>query len=109
MKINHIEISDIIINEIKKLKDKGYYLTTYDVFKILEQYLYQKQILQLLKISQSSYYKYKRERKNKFIDRKLYNLYIIITNESFENEFKKCETIYLEWLKCMTFTQYSYY
>lgn len=96
MKINHIEISDIIINEIKKLKDKGYYLTTYDVFTILEQYLYQNQILQLLNISLSSYYKYKRERKNKFIDRKLYKFYLLITNESFEEEFKKCETIYLE-------------
>lgn len=97
MKINNIEIGDIIINEIKKLKDKGYYLTTYEVFKVLEQYLYQKQILQLLKISQSSYYKYKREKKNKFIDRKLYRLYLIITNKSFEEEFKKSETIYLEW------------
>ena len=107
MKVNNIEISDIIINEIKKVaKDKGYHFTTYDIFKVLEQYLYNKQILQLLDISQSSYYKYKREKKNKFIDRKLYNLYLLITNESFEKEFKKCETIYLEWLKCMTFTQY---
>lgn len=97
MKINHIEITDIIINEIKKLKDKGYYLTTYDIFQVLEQYLYQKQILQLLNISQSSYYKYKREKKNKFIDRKLYRLYLIITNESFKEEFKKSETVYLEW------------
>ena len=96
MKINNVEISDIIINEVKKLKDKGYYLTTYDVFTILEQYLYQKQILQLLKISQSSFYKYKREKRNKFIDRKLYNLYLILTNEIFKDEFKNCNNINLE-------------
>ena len=96
MKINNVEISDIIINEVKKLKDKGYFFTTYDIFVILEQFLYHNQILQLLDISLSSYYKYKRERKNKFIDRKLYNLYLIITNEIFENEFKNCNNINLE-------------
>src|SRR5690606_6269803 len=96
MKINNVEISDIIINEVKKLKNKGYFFTTYDIFKILEQFLYHYQILQLLDISQSSFYKYKREKKNKFIDRKLYNLYLIITNEIFENEFKNCNNIKLE-------------
>lgn len=99
MKINNIEINDIIINEIKNLKDKGYYFTTYNIFEILEQFLYQEQILQLLNISQSSFYKYKRERKNKFIDRKLYEFYLLITNESFKEHFEKCDTIYLEWLK----------
>ena len=96
MKVNGIEINDIIINEIRKLKDKGYYFTTYNIFEILEQFLYQEQILRLLDISLSSYYKYKREKKNKFIDRKLYNLYLIITNEIFENEFKNCNNIKLE-------------
>ena len=96
MIINNVKISDIIINEVRKLKDKGYYFTTYDIFKILEQFLYHKQILQLLDISQSSFYKYKREKKNKFIDRKLYNLYVMFTNEIFENEFKNCDNINLE-------------
>ena len=96
MVINNIKIGDIIVNEINQLKDKGYFFTTYDIFVILEQFLYLNQILQLLDISLSSYYKYKRERKNKFIDRKLYNLYLIISNEIFENEFKKCNNINLE-------------
>ena len=96
MKINNVEISDIIINEVKKLKDKGYFFTTYDIFVILEQFLYQEQILQLLNISQSSFYKYKRERKNKFIDRKLYEFYLLITNDNFKEAFEKCDTIYLE-------------
>lgn len=97
MKVNNIEINEIIINEIKRVaKDKGYHFSTYDIFKILEQFLYQKQLLQLLNISQSSFYKYKREKKNKFIDRKLYRLYLIITNKSFKEEFEKCKTLYLE-------------
>ena len=82
MKVNNIEISDIILN---------------DIFIILEYFLYQKDISQLLDISKASFYKYKREKKNKFIDRKLYNLYLIITNENFENEIKSCENINLEW------------
>ena len=36
------------------------------------------------------------EKKNKYVDKKLYNLYLIITNESFKEEFEKCETLYLE-------------
>ena len=97
MKINNIEISDIILNEIKKLVKNKDYFTTYDIFIILEYFLYQKDISQLLDISKASFYKYKREKKNKFIDRKLYNLYLIITNENFENEIKSCENINLEW------------
>jgi len=97
MKVNNIEISDIILNEIKKLVKNKDYFTTYDIFIILEYFLYQKDISQLLDISKASFYKYKREKKNKFIDRKLYNLYLIITNENFENEIKSCENINLEW------------
>ena len=96
MKINNIEISDIILNEIKKLVKNKDYFTTYDIFITLEYFLYQKQISQLLDISKASYYKYKRERKNKFIDRKLYNLYLIITNKDFEKEIKSCDNINLE-------------
>jgi hypothetical protein len=96
MKVNNIEISDIILNEIKKLVKNKDYFTTYDIFIILEYFLYQKDISQLLDISKASFYKYKREKKNKFIDRKLYNLYLIITNENFENEIKSCENINLE-------------
>ena len=96
MKINNIYINDIIINEIKKLVKNKKYFTTHDIFIILEYFLYQKQISQLLDISKASYYKYKREKKNKFIDRKLYNLYLLITNEVFKNEIKSCENINLE-------------
>lgn len=90
MKVNDIEISFLIINEIKKLIKNKECFTTYDIFLILEHYLYQQQILQLLKISKASFYKYKREKKNKFIDRKLYNLYLIITNDTFKSEIKSC-------------------
>lgn len=96
MKINNIEISDIIINEVKKLIKNKKYFTTHDIFIILEYFLCQRDISQLLDISKASYYKYKREKKNKFIDRKLYNLYLIITNKNFENEIKSCENINLE-------------
>lgn len=97
MVVNNIKIGDIIINEIKKeIKEKGCYFTTYDIFKILDNYLHRNQIFQLLDISHSSYYKYKNEKKNKYVDKKLYNLYLIITNESFKDEFEKCETLYLE-------------
>ena len=96
MVINNIKIGDIIINEINQLKDKGYFFTTYELFKILDNYLYQNEIFQLLNISQATYYKYKKEKKSKYVDRKLYSLYLIITNESFKNEFEKCETLYLE-------------
>ena len=97
MIINNIKIGDIIINEINQLKDKGYFFTTYELFKILDNYLYQNEILQLLSISQATYYKYKKEKKGKYVDRKLYTLYLIITNESFKEHFEKCETIYMEW------------
>lgn len=96
MKINGIQISDIILNEIKKLVKNKKYFTTHDIFIVLEYFLCQKDISQLLDISKASYYKYKREKKNKFIDRKLYNLYLIITNECFEKEIKNCENINLE-------------
>lgn len=97
MKVNNIEINDIIINDIKKLVKNKEYFTTYDIFKILEFYLYQKQIFKLLDISKASYYKYKRTKRNKFIDRKLYNLYLLITNENFESDLKNCNNIELEW------------
>ena len=97
MVINNIKIGDIIINEIKKeIQEKGCYFTTYDIFKILDNYLHRNQIFQLLNISHSSYYKYKNEKKGKYIDKKLYNLYLIITNESFKDEFEKSETLNLE-------------
>ena len=96
MKINNVYINDIIINEVKKLVKNKDYFTTYDIFIILEYFLYQKDISQLLDISKASYYKYKRTKRNKFIDRKLYNLYLIITNECFEKEIKSCENINLE-------------
>lgn len=96
MIINDVKINDIIINEVKKLVKNKEYFTTYDIFKVLEHFLYQEQILQILDISKSSYYKYKREKKNKFIDRKLYNLYLIITNENFKDEIKKSNNINLE-------------
>ena len=63
MIINNIKIGDIIINEIKQLKDKGCFFTTYELFKILDNYLYQKEIFQLLNISQATYYKYKKEKR----------------------------------------------
>ena len=96
MKINNVEINEIIISEIKKLVKSKEYFSTYDVFKVLEFYLYQNQIFKLLEISKSSYYKYKRTKRNRFIDRKLYNLYLIITNESFESDLKNCKNIELE-------------
>jgi hypothetical protein len=96
MKINNVYINDIIINEVKKLVKNKKYFTTHDIFIILEYFLYQKDISQLLDISKASYYKYKREKKNKFIDRKLYNLYLIITNKDFEKEIKSCDNINLE-------------
>ena len=96
MKVNNIEISYIIINEIKKLVKNKDYFTTYDIFITLEYFLYQKDISQLLDISKASYYKYKRIKRNKFIDRKLYNLYLIITNKNFEKEIKSCDNISLE-------------
>ena len=100
MVINNVTIGDIIINEIKKeIKEKGYHFSTYDVFKILDNYLYQKEILQLLNISYSSYYKYKKEKKSKYVDRKLYSLYLLLTNDSFKEVFEKSKTIYLEWWK----------
>lgn len=98
MIVNNIKLGDIIINEIKKeIKEKGCYFTTYDIFKILDNYLHRNQIFKLLGISHSSYYKYKNEKKNKYVDKKLYNLYLIITNESFKEEFEKYETLDLEW------------
>ena len=95
MKINNIYINDIIINEVKKLVKNKKYFTTHDIFIILEYFLYQKDISQLLDISKASYYKYKRTKRNKFIDRKLYNLYLIITNKDFEKEIKSCDNISL--------------
>ena len=54
-------------------------------------------MLQLLNISQATYYKYKRERKNKFVDRKLYEFYLLITNnDNFKEIFEKYDIIYLE-------------
>lgn len=99
MVINNVKIGDIIIRDIKKLIKENKFFTTYDIFQILDNYLYQKQMFQLLNISQSTYYKYKRERKNKFVDRKLYEFYMLITNDNFKEAFEKCDTIYLEWLK----------
>lgn len=97
MIVNNIKLGDIIINEIKKnATEKGCYFTTYDIFEILDRYLYRKQIFQLLNISHSSYYKYKNEKRDKYVDKKLYNLYLLITNESFKEEFEECETLYLE-------------
>jgi len=96
MIINNIKIGDIIINEINQLKDKGYFFTTYELFKILDNYLYQNEILQLLNISQATYYKYKKEKKGKYVDRKLYQFYLLITNESFKEYFNKCDNIHME-------------
>src|SRR5690606_36958393 len=97
MVINNVKIGDIIIRDIKKLIEENMFFTTYDIFKILDNYLYQKQMFQLLNISQSTYYKYKRERKNKFVDRKLYEFYLLITNnENFKEYFEKYDIIYLE-------------
>ena len=96
MIVNNIKLGDIIINEVKKLVINKEYFTTYDIFEILDNYLHRNQIFQLLGISHSSYYKYKNEKKNKYVDKKLYNLYLLITNDSFEEEFEKCETLYLE-------------
>lgn len=97
MIINNIKIGDIIIRDIEKLIKENIFFTTYDIFKILDNYLYQKQMLQLLSISQSTYYKYKRERKNKFVDRKLYEFYLLITNnDNFKEIFEKYDIIYLE-------------
>lgn len=97
MVINNIKVGDIIINEIKKeIKEKGYHFSTYDIFKILDNYLYQNEILQLLDISQATYYKYKKEKKNKYVDRKLYQFYLLVTNENFKEYFEKCYNIHME-------------
>ena len=43
MIINNIKIGDIIIRDIEKLIKENIFFTTYDIFKILDNYLYQKQ------------------------------------------------------------------
>lgn len=74
--INGIMIDDIIKNDIQKLTKYDPYFTTYDLFCILEMYLLPSQIMKLLDIGRNSYYKYKKEKVYKLVDRKLYDFYL---------------------------------
>lgn len=74
--INGIIIDDIIKNDIYKLAKYDPKFTTYNLFCVLEMYLSPCQIMKLLGIGRNSYYRYKKEKVYKFVDRKLYEFYL---------------------------------
>lgn len=74
--INEIVINDIIKNDINKLVIDKPFFTTYDLLCVLEKYLLPCQIMKLLDIGRTSYYRFKKERSLQFVDRKLYDFYL---------------------------------
>ena len=71
---NGIIINDIIKKDIREVVDYKPAYTTYDILNVLERYLQPNQVMDLLDIGRTSYYKFKREKKLKYIDRKIYAL-----------------------------------
>jgi len=73
--INGIVINDIIKNDIITLINEKPCFSTHDIVKVLEKYLLPYDVMQLLEVGRTSYYRFKRERSLKFVDRKVYDLY----------------------------------
>lgn len=83
--INGIKISKIIKDDIKNLSLKSTF-TLYELFTLLQRYFTAKDIQKLLNIGKTSYYKYYKNKKSKYVEQKLYDFYMLLDLDWWEME-----------------------